>query len=119
MADNVDDDEHQHQEEHFEITVSDKEEAEKLGMHHSIPTLDHYNRTYARTMSDDKKALSVFRDFESHEKLRRLQAELMLVRDNKVMVKALDRVVGKKKKSKYESYSRWAQLMLLWMTSKK
>lgn len=86
----------------------------------SVPTIDYYRKTYANAMGgDDQKAVKVFRDYESQEKFRRLQSELMQVKNSKVRQKVLDRSVGKKRSSKYGSYEKWAGLMLLWLISKR
>jgi len=85
-----------------------------------IPTLEYYQKTYAVSMDqNDQKAVQIFKDYEAHEKFRRMQQEVMWVRDEKVKTMVLDRVLGKKRKSKYESYKRWAELMLLWMAGAK
>ena len=81
-----------------------------------LPTLEYFQRTYSKTMEGmDDKAIVVFKNYETHEKLRRLQNELTWIKDGKVSASACDRVVGKKRKGKHGSYERWAQLMLLWL----
>jgi hypothetical protein len=81
-----------------------------------LPTIEYFQKTYGKTMEgSDQKAAGVFKDFESQEKLRRFQNELSWVKDGKVSGAACDRVIGKKRKSKYDGYEKWAQLMLLWL----
>ena len=81
-----------------------------------LPTLDYFQKMYSKSMEGaDQKAATVFRSYESQERLRRLQNELTWIKDGKVSSSACDRLVGKKRKSKYGSYERWAQLMLLWL----
>ena len=82
-----------------------------------LPALEHFQKIYGKTMEgNDQKAVSVFKSYESHEKLRRLQNELSWIKDGKVATPSCDRVIGKKRKGKYLTYERWAQLMLLWIT---
>lgn len=86
----------------------------------NIPTILYFQISYGRNMEgNDKKALRVFSDFENHEKLRRLQNELSLVKDGKVKSSVCDQTIGKTRKEKYGSYSHWASLMLLWIAAHK
>ena len=86
----------------------------------NVPTLSYWQKTYGSTMEgSDQKAVGVFKDYESHEKLRRLQSELGWIKDGKVGTTACDRVIGKKRKAKYGGYQRWAELMLLWIAQHK
>jgi len=85
-----------------------------------MPTLEYYQRTYASNMdNNDQKAVSAFREYESHEKLRRLQTELQWLKNEQVIEKTCIRIIGKKRKGKYGSYARWATLMLMWCVSKR
>ena len=84
----------------------------------SIPTVEYYERTYARSLGDnDRKALRVFKDYETQEKLRRLQTELQYVRDGKVSENLMNRAIGKKRAMRFEGYARWAELMLIWIST--
>ena len=84
-----------------------------------IPTLEDYQKRYASTIEEDKKAVVVFKTYESQEKVRRLQTELAWIKEGKVKESTCNRVIGKKRKGKYQSYSRWASLMLLWLSQHK
>lgn len=85
-----------------------------------IPTLHYWQKTYAQSLGgQDQKSVRVFRDYESQEKTRRLQQELMNIKDGKVTDQALDLIVGKKRKMKYGGYDKWAALMLLWCANYK
>lgn len=85
-----------------------------------LPTLEYYQRTYANNMdNNDQKAVAAFREYESHEKLRRLQTELQWLKNEQVVEKTCDRLIKKKRKGKYGSYARWATLMLMWCASKR
>ncbi len=84
-----------------------------------LPTLDYFQKTYSRSMEGmDQKAVVAFATYESHEKVRRLQNELSWVKDGKVSGSACDRIIGKKRKGKFESYEHWAKLMLLWLATR-
>ena len=108
-------DDEEDESEHYE---SEEPSEEKGGTY--TPTIEYYHKTYAISCGgDDQRAVRIFRDYESHEKLRRLQMELQLVKDGKVSGRVCDRLIGKKRKGRYNSYERWGQLMLLWLTSKK
>lgn len=84
------------------------------------PTLDYYNKTYARTMDfNDQKALWVFKNYESMERVRQLERELQWVKGKLVKVAVIDRVVGKKREMKYQGSANWAALMLQWLAQTK
>ena len=84
-----------------------------------IPTVDYYNKMYGRNMEgNDQKACSVFRSFESKEKLRRLQSELQWIKNGRVSEPVCDQVIGKSRKAKYQGYVHWSELMLIWLVSK-
>ena len=86
----------------------------------AIPTLNYYQKSYASTISNnDQKAVRLFKEYESLEKIRRLQAELGWVSSGQVYFQTLDSVVGKKRKSKYKGYEEWAKLMLIWLSQAK
>ena len=81
-----------------------------------LPTIVYYQKTYAQSLGDnDQKAVKVFTDYESQEKLRRLQSELLWVKKGQAAEKACDNIIGKKRRSKYRGYSKWAEMMLLWI----
>jgi hypothetical protein len=85
-----------------------------------IPTLDYFQKNYGRSMEgNDMKAVRVFKDYEPAEKVRRLQHELIMIKDQRVSEKVLDAIVGKKRKSKYQGYHLWAERMLMWIVAKK
>lgn len=85
-----------------------------------LPTLDYYQKTYAQSLGgNDQKATGVFKQYESTEKLRRLQNELQMVKAGIVSDSCCDRIIGKKRKSRHASYEHWAELMLLWLVSAK
>jgi hypothetical protein len=91
---------------------SDDEQGKAL----ALTSLDYFEKTYGSTFkSDEKRALQVFKDFESKERLMRLQRDLIAVKDNKVSEAICDQVIGKSRIAKFQSYSNWAKIMLLRM----
>lgn len=90
------------------------------GRFSTLPVLAYYQKMYAASLGDnDQKAVKLFRDYEPHEKLRRLQFELNAVKNKQATTKACDISIGKKRLSKYQSYSRWAANMLIWFSEYK
>jgi hypothetical protein len=86
----------------------------------AIPIFVYYQKMYAQNMgNEDRKAVALFKQYESHEKLRRFQNELMNIKSSQIRESTLDRVVGKTRKGRWVSYERWAGLMLLWINSAK
>lgn len=86
----------------------------------AIPMFEYYQKMYAQNMgNEDRKAVALFKQYESHEKLRRFQNELMNIKSTQVRESTLDRLVGKTRKGRWVSYEKWASLMLLWINSAK
>lgn len=84
-----------------------------------IPTISYYLKSYAQSFEgNEDKALRVFKDYESKEKQRRLQAELHLIKNGKVAQTTLDAIVGKKRFHRHEGYDKWAHFMLMRLLSK-
>lgn len=81
----------------------------------SLPTIDYLFKTYGLT-SEEQKALRTFKMFESAEKLSRLKAELSWIKEGIVSENVLNKVVGKKKMSKFQNYETWAKYMLIWIS---
>ena len=86
----------------------------------AIPMITYYQKTYALSLSNnDQKAIKVFKQYESTEKVRQLQAELRWVANGQVYVPALDGILTKKRKGRYKGYSKWAKLMTIWLAQAK
>ncbi len=84
-----------------------------------IPTIEYFQKMYGASFEgNDKKAVLCYRNYEPQEKLRRLQGELMAVKNGKVAPHVLERVIGKKRLQTNKTYEHWAGLMLQWITSK-
>lgn len=93
---------------------------EQLRNLNHLPTIQYFQKTYGASLGgEDQKAVRLFKDYESQEKLRRLQFELTAIKDGKATFKACDRIIGKKRKERYSSYENWAKLMLLWIVQHK
>ena len=90
-----------------------------VGSLRAVPTLDYFEKTYGRSLQNDQKAIRVFRDYESAERIRRLQNELVYVKDNRVPSKMLHNVLGRKREETFGGYSKWASLMLMWASQRK
>lgn len=84
-----------------------------------VPTIAYFESNYGRSTANDKKAVRFFREFESKERLRRLQQELTWLKNGMVTEKVCDSIVGKKRKGKHSTYERWAELMLRWIVESK
>ena len=93
---------------------------DQLGSVTSVPTVEYYQRRYAHSLSNnDQKAARLFKEYESVEKVRRLQQELLWVRNGQVLTQTLENILGKTRKSKYSGFENWAKLMLLWVAQAK
>ena len=85
-----------------------------------LQTIRDYINTYAASLEgNDQKAVKVFCQFETQEKLRRFQRELIMIKDGGVSDTTCDNIIGKKRKAKHRGYETWASLMLQWISSKK
>ena len=93
-------------------------EEEQTASLQALPTIDYFEKKYGRSMQNDQKAVKVFRDYESVEKLRRLQNELVYVKEQRVGERTCHFIIGPKRSAKHGGYSHWAQLMLLWIAQK-
>jgi hypothetical protein len=86
----------------------------------SIPTIDYFEKTYGRSMEgNDQKAVKVFAEYETKEKIRRLQNELIWIKEGRVPDTTLKAIIGGKRKARYQGYNQWASRMLLWLAAKR
>lgn len=84
-----------------------------------IPTIEYFQRMYGASFEgNDRKAVLCYRNYEPREKLRRLQGELMAVKNGKVAPHICEMVIGKKRLQTNKTYEHWAALMLQWIVSK-
>lgn len=85
----------------------------------ALPGVDHYNRMYANSLAhDDKKALKLYKEYESADWQRKLRIDVTNVKNGRVDEKVCDRIIGKKRKSRHQNYEGWGQVMLIWLAQK-
>lgn len=83
-----------------------------------IPTIEFFRKRYAAGTGDtDQRDLGVFKSYETKERFRQLQSELQWVKEDLVDSAVCDKVIGKTRRSRYQSYQNWGRLMLLWAIS--
>ncbi|OVE80043.1 hypothetical protein BVY02_01600 [bacterium J17] len=103
---------------YFEDEIPDENDDGPGGSIAFLPTIKYYEKLYGISLGqNDQKAVTVFADYEPKEKLRRLQTELLWVKEGRATEAACDTVIGKKRKHRYRTYEQWARLMLLWIAS--
>ena len=86
------------------------------GSRTSYPTLSMFVKKYLKPMEgNEKKALSVFKLYETKEASRRLEVELASIKRDEASQKYLNNLVGEKKGKQYQGFDKWAGLMLQWM----
>ncbi len=96
----------------------DSQEKDKITP--TLNTVKEYMRVYGSTMDgNDQKAVKAFCQYETHEKLRRLQTELQSIKNGGVLESTCNQIIGKRRQAKYNGYEAWASLMLMWIVSKK
>ncbi|MCB0358221.1 MAG: hypothetical protein KDD44_01245 [Bdellovibrionales bacterium] len=77
-------------------------------------------RSYGKSFEgNDPKAVNAFKMYETDEKVRRLQTELVWLKNGRVDPKVCDAVIGRTRAVKYQSYQHWAELCLHWLSSAK
>lgn len=78
----------------------------------------HYWVTqYGSAGISDQRAVQDFITCETDEAIRTLRNELTGLSQGKYKDETLDKIVGVKRKTLYNSYTEWAKLMLLWISS--
>ena len=120
FSDDYDDeyDEEEYERQYYEELESELPQGtnEDEGTITTVPTLHYYQKRYGISCSNnDQKAVRMFKEYESMEKVRRLQAELMWVSTGQVYTPVLDNVLGKTRKVKYSGYDKWGKMMLVWL----
>lgn len=79
----------------------------------SYPTLNIFVKKYLRPMEgNDRKALSVFKLYETKDAARRLEAELSSVKKQEASRTFLNNLIGDKKAKQYQGFDKWAGIML-------
>lgn len=83
-----------------------------------LPTINHYMKDYASPLSDnDQKAVRMYKEYESPESVRRLQNELLTVKNSMATETACKVSIGAKRAGQYRSYEQWATMMLMWLAA--
>lgn len=86
----------------------------------SLPSIEYLIKSYSNSSDgNDQKAVNSFNMFETKEKVSRLKNELMWIRDGIVAEETCTRVLGVKRKAKYESYDNWAKYVMIWISQHK
>lgn len=100
--------------------MSEDDEIYKSADIRFIPTWAYYERTYGKSLEgNDQKAVRVFREYESPEKLRRFEQELLWIKNGLVAEEICDAQIGRKRKAKWGTYENWGAKMLLWLATKR
>jgi hypothetical protein len=84
----------------------------------AIPTINTYNKRYALTLTDEKKAIKLFIEYESRDMFNRLKREILAVAQSKVPEAVCERALGKSRRVKHGSYEKWAKNTLLFFAGK-
>jgi hypothetical protein len=79
----------------------------------TIPTLAFYVKLYANSFSgNDKKAMAIFKQYESREKISRLRVEVYSISQGRVPDHVCAGVLGKVRKARFDGFPKWARMML-------
>lgn len=84
----------------------------------ALPALNAYLRTYAKSCgNNDQKAVKIFKEYESAEKVRRLKGELMAIQAGKVSDEVCIRILGKNRQAKLGTFPKWATMVIAALNS--
>ena len=84
----------------------------------ALPALGSYQKTYATSLgNNDGKAIKLFKEFESQEKIRRLKSELLAIAQGRVSDELCQRILGPVRKSKFGGFDAWAKYALGFVNS--
>lgn len=79
----------------------------------ALPTYEIYKRLYSNTCgSNEKKAIALFKDYESGDRIRRLKSEMSAVQSGRVLDEDCIRMLGKNKQARFGSFQKYAQMLL-------
>lgn len=79
----------------------------------------YWIQNYGQSGIPDQRAVETFMDCETTEAVNLLRFELQLLAEGKFKEEVIAKIVGMNRKVKYNSYTEWAKLMLLWMSGYK
>ena len=78
-----------------------------------LPAIQQYQKTYANSCgNNDAKAIKLFKEYESRDKLQRLRTELIAVSQGRAAEPVCNKLIGLTRKSKYNGYDKWALMAL-------
>ena len=96
-----------------------KEQKEEFVELKALPTLQFYQKTYASSCgNNDIKAVRLFREYESRDKIQRLKLELYAVSKNRAAEAVCARIIGPVRRNKHKGYDNWAFMVLNTLNSK-
>lgn len=84
-----------------------------------LKQIDYWVKQYGSAGVSDTRAVQDFLTCETDESIKTLRNELTGLSQDKSRYKeeTLDKIIGVKRKVLYKSYTEWAKLMLLWISS--
>jgi len=86
----------------------------------NFPVLSRYIKMYGKSLEgNDKKALSLFKFYETKEQQKRLETELLQIKKEMGSNAVLRNLLGRKRESRHGSFSEWGKMMLLWFSEAK
>jgi len=85
----------------------------------ALPGLQFYQKTYANSCgNNDAKAIKLFKEYESREKLQRLRQELIAVSKGRASELVCNKLIGLTRKNRCNGYDKWALMVLNMLNSK-
>jgi hypothetical protein len=83
-----------------------------------LPALAAYQKSYANSLgNNDAKAIKLFKEFESEDKIRRIKSELLAISQGRAAEELCLRILGPVRRSKFGSYAAWAKFTLGYVNS--
>ena len=100
-------------------STTDAVKAEEPVLLNALPTLQFYQKTYANSCgNNDAKAVKLFKEYESRDKVQRLRQELFAISKGRAAEPVCNRIIGLTRKGKYNGYEKWALNVLGILNSK-
>ena len=99
------DEEQRYEEEILNQQLEEKIEEDASASISHFPEINYYLKTYANSLEgNDQKGSKVFFQYESQERVRRLQRELIQIKEGKGSKRVCNDILGKKRENKHTSY---------------
>ncbi|HMO16569.1 MAG TPA: hypothetical protein PKA63_02075 [Oligoflexia bacterium] len=84
----------------------------------NFPNLSLYVKKYANSLGgNDQKAIKAYKFYETYDRLRALELELLAVKNEKASLHILRVILGDKREHQFGTWAEWAKRMLLWKNS--